>query len=328
MSRAFLNVHAATRTALCLGLCYINALGENCLAATFREPTVPTATFISLDGHREGDHLQINFPDAANAGRDRLTYWLTGDEDLVIDVQSAIGSSHARFPVIVTLVLLIDGVQTPFRVGGSAPNLSTQFALASAGEVRRFEMQVAGRDIGAGGHSVALILWKQTGAQFPGVSFTVFKDGVEFSARQGYDCARRPLEGLAGTGLLWSREPGRFLFGRSADVQLENGNLALRAVLVRHDSAGDMSELGFTLVTFLDGRQIPIGSLGRTPHVTLKRDEQVECEFALSGLRSGEGSMHVLVVYALQGDGEPSATPRGEPTLSARPPIWLGVARW
>lgn len=320
-------LHSAARAALCLGLCYINALGGACPAQTFREPAVPAAAFIHLDGGRGGEHLQINFPNAANAGRERLTYWLTSDENLVIDVQAAIGSSDARFPVTVTVVLLIDGVQTPFRVGGSAPNLSTQFALESAGEVRRFKMQAAGRDIGAGGHSGTLVLWKQTGAQFPGVSFTVFKDGVEFSARQGCDCARRPLEGFAGTGLRWSREPGRFLFGRSADVQLENGNLALMAALVRHDSAGD-SELGFTLVAFLDGRQIPLGSWGRIPHLTLKRDEQVECEFALSGLKSGEGSRHVLVVYALQGDGKSSATPRGEPTLSARPPIWLGVARW
>ena len=124
MFRAFLNLHAATRTALCLGLCYINALGGDCLAATFREPTVPAAAFIYLDGRREGEHFQINFPDAANARRERLTYWLTGDEDLVIDVQAAISSSQARFPMTVTLVLLIDGVQAPFRVGGSAPNLS------------------------------------------------------------------------------------------------------------------------------------------------------------------------------------------------------------
>jgi hypothetical protein len=328
MFRAFFNLHATTRTVLCLGLCYISALGADCLASTFREPTIPAAAFIYLDGRREGEHFQINFPDAANAGRERLIYWLTGDEDLVIDVQAAIGSFQARFPVTVTLVLLIDGVQTPFRVADSAPHISTQFTLETAGKAHRFEMRVAGRDIEAGGHSVGLVLWKQTGAQFPGVSFTVFKNGVEFSARTNCGCARRPLEGFAGTGLRWLREPGRFLYGRHADVQLQDGQLPLGAKLARQDSAGDMSELGFTLVAFLDGRQISIGSLGRTPHLTLERDEHVECEFVLRGLESGVGSMHVLVVYALPGDSEPAATPRGVPTLSARPPIWLGVARW
>ena len=97
MFRVLLNHHVARRTALCLGLWSLHALGGDCLAEAFREPTVPAPPFMHLDGRREGEHVQINFPEAAHAGRARLTYWLTGEEDLVIDVQAAIGSSSARF---------------------------------------------------------------------------------------------------------------------------------------------------------------------------------------------------------------------------------------
>jgi hypothetical protein len=152
MHRPVAKPHPARRPAGCsaagpglLVVAVVAALARSAFAAGYREPTVVATPYLALDVTRPGMHVQVNFPAAANAGPDRQTYWLTGGEDLVVDVQLGVGPGDVRLSDAVTGVLVVGGVQLPVQVNGRARALSWTRALPRSGATDSFVLRVRGR---------------------------------------------------------------------------------------------------------------------------------------------------------------------------------------
>src|SRR4029079_2782605 len=100
--------------------------------------------------------LQINLPPEANAGPRRLTYWLTGDEDVTIKVE--VGSGSRPEAAHLNGALLIDGKQQKHSVDGRPAELCLSRSLEPH-SVDAFSLKVPGRSIPPGIHSLALLFW-------------------------------------------------------------------------------------------------------------------------------------------------------------------------
>jgi hypothetical protein len=291
-----------------------------------------------LDPDAPGRHLQIDFPAAAHAGAQRLTYWLSGDEPLEIDVQVAAGPRSGVRPLDVTCALVIDGRQTPFAVGASpARVLRHTERFSAARQVRRFRIRLPGAAVRRGAHSAALVLWDQRGGEFPGIGFTIYKESLEFTARAAAAARTREL----GTRFAEvaevqaAGEPRRRLDGYAArpDVAPDRaGRLALRAALQRPAWVARAPLVRCALVAFLDGRQVPMEGLGLAPRLELPAGRRVELDLVFTRLPRRQGSVgghtHTLTVYALYGDGQPAEVPPGSRASWASPPRAIAAVAW
>lgn len=292
----------------------------------YREPDVPRAPFVAVDPERDGVHFQINFPLAARAGRERLTYWLTGDEPIELDVQLGLGRRTGALYEArsVRSSVLIDGVQVMFRERGSdRPMLSTDHPLAP-GEVSRFRLTISAQRLAHGAHSITLVHVTPTGERFPSWSFTALKDGTEFSAREpaaGGEVRPRSLAWASGLSLPPAPQP---VDGRIAAPA--GGRLAVRIAVQPSSFACLEVPRGFVLLAFLDGAQVPLGSLGRAPHVELAYAQRFEAGVELVGLPV-DGKEHVLALFAAA-DGVYMEAPADRISAAAELPQQIGRLRW
>jgi hypothetical protein len=296
-------------------------------AADGGEPDVPPAPYIRIDGQAPGEHLQVDFPAAAHAGISRSTYWLTGDEDLEIDVQLALGPGPVRPPLALTVVLVLDGRQQRFRVDQGSLVTHFERRVARVGEVHHFKLVVAGRSIAPGRHAAGLLLWKATSSAFPMWGFQVVKDDGRPTPRTASPRFRlRAAPPARGPSLVrWGRAPYPALLGRPGPVQPDRtGRLPLRLEVRRLD-LGPWDER-YTIVAFLDGTQVQLGALGRAPALQLAQGQLAEADLELSGARAG-GGPHALVVTLLP-ELAASSTGPPPPANAGIPPLWIGGSSW
>jgi hypothetical protein len=298
--------------------------------ARWREPAVAPAPPIRIDAARPGKQVQINFPAAAHAGTQRLTYWLTGQEDVIVDVQLAVGGDAGPMPLALSLALLLDGRQVPVSADGAAAATRICRTLARAGEVTELRLRLGGRRIPRGAHSAALLVWRDDGGEFPGVSFTIVKEDPAFAARAESSAFRHaPQLRPSGYGAWTATSPGVLLRGRPGQAQPDRtGGLDLRLGFGRYEPQGSGQPLMVSTVALLDGEQIPLANGEPALHARVGPTERVEAPLELRRLPPAVGGQHVLVLFLLPGDGQPMQAATGSPTFSARNPRWLGAARW
>jgi hypothetical protein len=257
-------------------------------------------------------HAQLNFPASANGGPDRGAYWLTGAERLVIDVQVGIGPGEVSAPDQLTGVLLLDGKQVPVLIDEAPPATHWQRTLAAVGRVDRFTLEVPGQHVRPGAQRADLVFWRRGGRPFPSLSFMVMKDGSRLSQRrQSGAFVRLPVAARATLAVV-ERAAGIPLM---RDFQPAGPRLPLRLLAERPTGDGLASEVGVAFVGFLDGRQIPLGSLGQRPQLRLGSRERVAADFDLP-LGKGNHPHRTLVLFALVTDGPVSS---GDGTLPAGP---------
>jgi len=288
----------------------------------YREPSVAPAPFVQLDATRPGWHLQVNFPDAANAGSPRLSYWLTGDERLEVDVQLAIGPRREAFePRTVLGGFLLDAEQRDFSIDGAAAARISRHRIERVGEVLRFQISIAAAQVPAGAHTATLLFLTEVGERFPSWGFTVLKDGTGFPP--------------------WDNAPEVKLVPRkdAADLRVA-GNGAWVDESVRPDETGTLDLMiglqtsfegcatahGFAAIALLDGVQIPVGGFGTRPRVELPFDRRAELRATFAGLPM-DGKPHVLAIYMLA-DGQYREAPRGKYSPWSEPPARLGKVGW
>jgi hypothetical protein len=291
-------------------------------AGQFSKPAIPAVPYQALDARREGLHLQLNFPEAARAGLQRETYWMSGPEDLVVDVQLGAGSD-VGFPFEVTGTLLFDGAQLPVSIDGGAPQAAFTRSLQQKGAVDRFTFKVPGARIARGGHSATVLFWRRRdGREFPSVAFAIMKDDTRFAPRpESRLFTRKAAERTAGPAAI--ALPASVLL-RGQRLPVERGRLPLRLVMQRFDRGPPDRPLRVCFVAFLDGRQTSLGPLGRRPCVRLAMDERAETEVVLP-VSVGRGQAPALALFALPGEGE-AREEGGVPTPAALPPRSLGWA--
>jgi hypothetical protein len=314
MHRPVAKPHPARRPAGCsaagpglLVVAVVAALARSAFAAGYREPTVVATPYLALDVTRPGMHVQVNFPAAANAGPDRQTYWLTGGEDLVVDVQLGVGPGDVRLSDAVTGVLVVGGVQLPVQVNGRARALSWTRALPRSGATDSFVLRVRGRYVPRGTHQGSLLQWRRNGLPYPSLSFTVVKDdSSRAAAPDSIGFRRGPATGKA-TYTLTDEETQRLLVAGRSPPGKRRLSLQLAAERERGDGLGETAQISF--LAFLDGQQAPLGHLGLQPRLRLQRNERAVADFAMS-VPSHPRRPRTLVFFVLASSDDFAYPPR------------------
>jgi hypothetical protein len=290
-------------------------------AASFREPAAAPAAYITVDATRPGLHLQVNFPPAANAGPQRQSYWLTGAEPLVLDIQAAAGLGGPSAPLDVFGTLLIDARQVAVAIDGGSPALSFRRVLRP-GQVDRFVARLRGARIPPGAHTASLLFWRAGGRPFPSVGFSVFKDSTKFAARDPTPGIATSSSSRRGASGLTGGSPPALLMGTR--LASEGGGLALGLFIEGYDGLSSHDPLGVSFAAFLDGQQVPLGGLGVHPFVQLAGDQRAQASFFIRAVPPGSGQ--VVTVFALPGDGMDREV-GGRPTAAMLNPELLGSVR-
>jgi hypothetical protein len=271
-------------------------------AARHREPAVAPVPYLAVDLAQPGLHLQLNFPPGANAGADRRVYWLSGAESLSIDLQMGVGPGDIPLPDEVTGALVIDGLQVAVEVDAGAPTRTLTRTLV-AGVVDHFHIRVPGNRVAAGAHWANLVFWRRDGRPFPSLTFAIIKDGAAYLApRPTAGFTRVRPTGNATCAVLKTPSQQPLVADRS---QGGDGRLSLQLVSERDDADGLGETIGISFLAFVDGVQVSLGRLGRSPHLRLRRRERAVADFALSLAPHARGA-HTVVVFAVVSSFAPS----------------------
>ena len=262
--------------------------------------------------------LQLDFPPEARSGGGAITYWITGDEDVVADMQLARGAGAAGDPLDAAMILVIDGQQVSV-MNAAMQTLSTLRYPIAAGQVIRDRLTVPGNTLREGAHSAALVGMGPKGERIPRMSFTILKNGTEFAPRQAVDAARTPAIPNRGNMAV----TGETLFGR---VTLSPGGRL--PVLFTIQVAGDCPTLlrHRRIIAAVDGVQVPVGALGLAPWLAVTPAEQAKLTTELTGLPD-DGNVHGLALW-LASDGEYMEAPRGKMAPWSLFPELIGSAWW
>ena len=262
--------------------------------------------------------LQLDFPPEARSGGGAITYWITGDEDVVVDLQLARGAGVAGDPLDADMIVVIDGQQVPV-MNADMQTLSTLRYRIAAGQVVRDRLTVPGNTLREGAQSAALVGMGPKGERIPRMSFTILKHGTEFAPRLAADAARAPAIPNRGNMAVI----GETLFGR---VSLSPGGRL--PVLFTIQVAGDCPTLprNRRIIAALDGVQVPVGGLGLAPWVAVTPAEQAKLTTELTGLPD-DGTLHALALWLIS-DGEYMEAPRGKVAPWAAFPELIGSAWW
>lgn len=287
----------------------------------YREPGEVGPPFIPLTAPgNQSWTIQIDFPPSAGS-LGPVTYWLTGDEDMTIEIQLARGTQALRESESVLLMLFLDGRQQSLLDGQGQPQAVLRYQMP-AGTVIHERIVVPHAQIPTGAHSVVLAAMGARGEMLPSWSFSVLKDGTAFGQRDAVTGTRG--KAIAGQGPDALITGGTDVFDGRANLG-PGGTLPVRFVI---QVQGDCPQIPRhrALLAALDGQQIPVGDLGLAPHVALTVAERVELPTVFSGLVD-DGRPHGLALW-LVSDGEYMEAPRGRVAKGASFPKLVGRAWW
>lgn len=297
----------------------------------YREPNTKTSPAPMLDASQSGRHIQIDFPPEARSGQKRLSYWLTGAEPLEVTIRLGIGPGPGAFPLQVHGAFLLDALQRPVLLGESGRLVSVlRGTLHGPGDAAEISITVPALAIADGAHTATLLFWDSEGGEFPGLSFTVFKNSMQFAPRTITPEAL-PLkrQGEGDTQIRWRGEHTIALLGYQPIPLVRpdgHGRLPLGITLGPGPlGPGVRSTCG--LVSLLDGHQRPLGALGEAALVTFAPGEETTFSLDLEGLPTDRGR-HVLLFYLLCGEGQYAEEPPGERAPWKRSPRMVGAVAW
>lgn len=286
----------------------------------WREPARPTPPSPPLsDVPAVGWHMRLGLPAEANAGDLYTTIWLTGDEDVVLDVQLAVGLDQ-RIPTDVRGVMLLDGLQRNFEIDGELTEVVRR--RIAVGEIDRWRMVVDGSTIEPGAHSLHALFW-HGGGSLPSLGLTVIKEDTEFvDVPDPVELPATPRHSWLGASV---RRTGEALPLRSMgpDEAFEpDGTLPLSFRIsgpVRAEPCPSLV-LGSFLLAFVDGEQIDVGELGPRPLFMMREDEETLFDLRIEGLpldTDDGGPPHMLHFWLVPSNGQYFEAP-----LGSRSPWW------
>src|SRR5262245_51863704 len=136
-----------------------------------------------LDPTQPGLRVRLNFPAASTVNENRLTYRLGPGGDLIVDVQTSLGPDAVKPPQVVRLAVTVDARQVPFRIANGRATREHSFSFSAVGQLEKFTVRVARRELAANRSSVALLFYRADGGAFPSASFVVEKGAGGFRSR-------------------------------------------------------------------------------------------------------------------------------------------------
>jgi hypothetical protein len=296
----------------------------------YHEPNTETSPAPMLDASQPGRHIQIDFPPEAHSGQKRLSYWLTGSEPLRVTIQLGIGPGPGRFPLQVQGAFLLDALQHLVLLADGRPASVLRGTLHEPGDVAEVSITVSALAIADGAHTATLLFWDGEGGEFPGLSFTIFKNSTQFGPRAITLEAllpKRPGEGV--TQIRWRGERTIALLGYRPTPLVRpdgHGRLPLEVTLGPGPLAPGVRST-CALISLLDGHQRPLGALGETALMTFAPREEATLSLDLEGLPIARGR-HVLLLYLLCGEGQYAEEPPGERAPWKRSPRMVGAVAW
>jgi hypothetical protein len=269
----------------------------------YREPDTPSYLVPQPEAQPGQYGLLSYFPPTANNGLSHVTYWLTGEEDLVFTVRVLRGGTvFGEAPESFMVTVFLDGDQVSFEHQGRVTRV-LRGAYTRTQNRFEFPIRVPASAIADGGH-VVNVLWVDEAAGRPdrpfniGNTFQVFKNATDF--RDPYPLANAEiLPWIARRSQVYDPVTGRPLAGRIAPPT--GGTLALRIESNSPDS--DLRNCrgatqNYLYVALLDGEQIPLGELGMHPFVNFAPTQSAILRAVLQGLPN-DGRPHQLLIYEL-----------------------------
>jgi len=289
--------------------------------ATFQEPNDTPSPMVPLDsGTGGGWAIQVDFAPESHS-RGAITYWVTGDEDVVADVQLARGTGVANDPWSVAMIVVIDGQQVSVLNAAMQSTSTLRYQIA-AGQVIHDRLTLKGTTLKNGAQSAAILAMGPKGELLPGWSFTILKNGTAFAPRQSADATREPAHANGGPTAIITG--GTDFFNGRATLS-SGGTLPVQFIM---QTIGDCPTIprGRRIIAVLDGVQIPVGALGLAPWVSVTPPERAELTTQFTALPD-DGLLHALTLWATS-DGEYMEGPRGQVAPWAIFPVMMGRAWW
>lgn len=293
----------------------------------WKEPNTPA--IVPADDRTEvpasGELYSLHFPAESNAGVANLSYWLTSDEDLSVDLTVGIAADQPEVESL-RVVLLIDGIQSELANKTGASSI-LQIPVRP-GQLETTSFGIPGGSIVEGAHSVD-ILTSSTDRRpaFGGFSFTALKGSSAFSRREDLEVTtekapRNAASQIRGPGLSWFLESGE------SKVPLPNGSVPMN-VFLAPSLSGDCVGVAqrIVLIALLDGVQIAIGDLGVRPSVLLEDGQVASFDTTITDLPM-DGKAHALELWTLSGDGAFSEESPGKSSPEQGYPQRLHVTQW
>jgi hypothetical protein len=287
----------------------------------YLEPQQAEAPPLHVSVAEPGTQFQVNFPAAANAGVSRLTYWLTGDEDMSADIELGLGPASG-FPENMTgnVGLFVDGVLTPISVAGQATPVIT--SVLTVGTVAAFSVTLNHTLISDGAHSVAFLCWREDGRQFGGWSFTLLKNAFGFNVPTS--TGESPDDRSSGIGVRDARSQA-LLYG--AYTPGADGTGTFVADLASGHQDCPTTLVNMALVGILDDQQIALaGPAGTTVAASVAPRKSLP--FSVAGLPTGDGRVHHLSFWAFPAFQQYTEGPVGTASPWYGVPFRLGIGVW
>jgi hypothetical protein len=254
-----------------------------------------------VDGTSPGAHLQLNFPPAANAGEQRLTYWLTGTEDMQVEYDLGLGPASG-YPDSVTVYTSLILDKSPIALD-AAGNL-VQSAKLTIGSTTTSTVTISHDMISDGAHSATLLSWESEGRTWGSWSFTVLKNGYNFAAIAPEGA---PAPGDAPIGV-FDQPTARPIYGQYQPAADGTIHATANLVPALQGCAGAVYNLA--LVAMLDDHPIQFG--GAYMHIArAKAGGGQTLAFDVSGLPVSDGAKHYLSFWMLTGIGQYAEAPLG-----------------
>jgi hypothetical protein len=271
--------------------------------ASLAEPAVPPPPELRIAPGQTGERFQVNFPAEAHAGDSRGTYWLTGDERLVADIQLSV-DVDGKAPVRVIGALVIDGVQVRLRTKATAAARAVERTVVP-GRVDRFQISVDAARVAIGTHWAALLFWQADGHRFPGWSFAIVKNGARQQRAPGA-CPFRLGPADRDDVIVYMRRPvERLLFGRSEPVRpAADGSAGFDMHFAESASADAPRARSHTVLAFLDGKQVPFDRTMIAPTAELSPGVAADARLTVQHL-PGREEGHLLILFLVTREKPP-----------------------
>jgi hypothetical protein len=277
----------------------------------FSEPQTPSQplAFDACDNHMS---MWLDFPPEANGGELLRSYWLTGTENLEVEVNLLGGADLTRRGRAWIGRVLLDGRPVPLASGGM------EFTVQGNASVAKQTVVVDSSVVPDGAHTVVVLLTVEPtkadrkdgiaaiidGAYKWSQTFTVLKNGTRFSPRPSPPAMRLPR--------MQQNQPQRTFVCSDCGPSAE-GTLTVRFGVGDSSPRCPDESYGWTLIALLDGVEFPFGDLGFAPRFDVRGGEVAVFEVLFQGLPVNDGLMHSLLVYQLS-DGRYTEAPQGYPS--------------
>ncbi len=277
----------------------------------FSEPQAPSqpVAFEACDNYLA---MWLDFPPEANGGDLVRTYWLTGTENLELEVNLLGGGDLVRRQREWIGRVLLDGRPVPLSSGGK------EFTVPGNALVAKKTVVVDSTVVPDGAHTVVVLLTVEPsaadrkdgiaaiidGAYKWSQTFTVLKNGTRFSHRPSPPAMRLPR--------MEQNQPRRTYVCPDCGPSAE-GTLTVRFGVGDPSPRCPDESYGWTLIALLDGVEFPFGDLGFAPRFDVGGREVAVFEAVFRGLPVNDRLTHSLLVYQLS-DGRYTEAPQGYPS--------------